>query len=303
VPGLFSRLTGGKKLSLADRHQMLLDAMEMHRDGSTPPEVEEELKRRGASIEDARHVSEESLGRVEAELVRTVPMPASASWPVNYYFVLGVTPRATAEQIHRAYRRKAKMVHPDQHNADFTREAWTRLMTMLSDAQQVLGDPSTRRVYDVIWRDRSRRVAVENRRRGELRGDWETRYRWEVAEMAELEDSIAVLLNEVRSSDQGSPGALADSIDRAVEDYESELLEIRTQTHALPETFRQFGELVRQEMQRKERLVVQLARVRDALVASGGPAPTGALVDADRVLEEVRQAQHQFDIAAARTLI
>jgi hypothetical protein len=304
MPGLFSRLTGGKKLTLSERHQMLVDAMEMHRRGSTPQEVEGELQRRGAPIEEARHITGEALQRVEAELVRTMPMPASAQWPVNYYFILGLTPRATNEQIHRAYRRKAKEVHPDQHNADFTLDSWTRLMSLISDAQQVLGDPNTRRVYDVIWRERSRKMAIENRRRGELRGDWETRYRWEVAEMAELEDSIAVLLDEITAIVPGEgAGGLGDALDRAVEDYEAELLEIRTQTHALPDALRHFGEQVRQEMQRKERLVNQLRKLRPALPEPGEPAPALALADAVRVLDEVRQKQHDFDIAATRTLI
>jgi curved DNA-binding protein CbpA len=304
MPGIFSRLTGGKKLTLSERHQMLVDAMEMHRAGSTPPDVETELQRRGASIDESRHIGGEALQRVEAELVRTVPMPASAHWPVNYYFILGVTPRATQEQIHRAYRRKAKEVHPDQHNADFSREAWSRLMSLISDAQHVLSNPDTRRVYDVIWRERSRKTAIENRKRGELRGDWETRYRWEVAEMAELEDSIAVLFEEVRSAAPGSDSAvLTESLDRTLEDYESELLEIRTQTHALPDAFRHFGEQVRQEMQRKERLVHQMRRLAQALPPGGGPPPTAAVADADRVLGEVRQAQHDFDIAAGRTLL
>src|ERR1700737_825348 len=136
MPGIFSRLTGGRKLTLSERHQMLVDAMELHRLGSTPPEGEGELQHRGASIEEARHITGEALQRVEAELVRTVPLPASAHWQVNYYFILGVTPRASNEQIRRAYRSKAKEVHPDQHNADFTRESWSRLMSLISDAQQ-----------------------------------------------------------------------------------------------------------------------------------------------------------------------
>ncbi|MFY9615843.1 MAG: J domain-containing protein [Candidatus Dormiibacterota bacterium] len=304
MPGIFSRLTGGKKLTLAERHQMLVDAMEMHRIGRTPPEVEEELHRRGAQIDEARHITGEALQRVEAELVRTVPMPASAQWPVNYYFILGVTPRATTEQIHRAYRRKAKEVHPDQHHADFTRESWSRLMALISDAQQVLSDPDTRRVYDVIWRERSRKVAVENRKRGDLRGDWETRYRWEVAEMAELEDSLEVLMEEIRVLQPGSDtSALGSSLERALEDYESELLEIRTQTHTLPEAFRQFGEQVRQEMQRKERLVTQLRKLSQVITGGPGAAPADAVAEGERVLLEVRQAQHDFDIAAGKSLI
>jgi len=86
-------------------------------------------------------------------------------------------------------------------------------MALISDAQQVLTEPRTRRVYDVIWRERSRKVAIENRRRGELRGDWETRYRWEVAEMAVTSALIPLLSvywrlrGALRFRGTGAPGA------------------------------------------------------------------------------------------------
>ena len=309
MPGILSRFTGGgKKLSLADRHRMMVKAIEMHDGGATYQDVEAELVRQGASAADAKRISDEAQLKAETELIRRVPLPPSAQWPVNYYFVLGVTPRASTDQIHRAYRRKAKEVHPDRHDTEFTRDAWSRLMALISDAQQVLNDPITRRAYDAVWRERSRRVAAENRRVGELRGDWETRYRWELAELAEREDRMAAVLEQaVRGFPDGaSAEAARQELETALEDYEGEILEIRNQTHALPQAFLQFGGSVRHEMQRKERLLAPMRTLGESLLAAATPDGAAALrpqVDAiHRSLEDVRRAQHEFDIAAARTL-
>src|SRR5215467_9909385 len=227
MPGIFSRLGGGKKLTLAQQHELLLAAIDMHRNGLTPPAVEIALTERGANQEEARRISDEARVKAEAQLLRDVRLPESAYSTANYYFVLGVTPRATTEQIQRAYRRKAKDVHPDQHNTEFSTDVWEKLMTLMGDARQVLTDPDARRTYDLVWLERSHRVAELNRAAGELRGDWETRYRWEIAEMSELEDTISQLLEEIANPpEDASREVLAAALERAIEFYESELLEI-----------------------------------------------------------------------------
>jgi curved DNA-binding protein CbpA len=216
---------------------------------------------------------------------------------------LGVTPRATTEQIRRAYRRKAKEVHPDQHHADFSTEAWDKLMTLISDAERVLTDKDSRRAYDIIWVERSHEVARRNRAEGEHRGDWETRYRWEIAELSELEDTINQLLEEIASPPEGSDReVLGATLERAIEFYESELLEIRSQTHTLPPKYEEFGKVVRTEMQRKDHLVRELQRVKEGLLAPGAPPMAPLLGDAARVLDEVRLGQHEFDIIDFRSL-
>lgn len=63
----------------------------------------------------------------------------------DYYEVLGVPRDATAEQIHRAYRRLALKYHPDKNPGNKEAEEKFKL---ISEAYQVLSDPEKRRIYD-----------------------------------------------------------------------------------------------------------------------------------------------------------
>ncbi|MEA2684244.1 MAG: DnaJ domain [Chloroflexota bacterium] len=310
MPSILSRFGKQPKLSLTDRHKLLTSAMDMHRTMTPPAAIIEELQSRGAPPEDARAISQEAQTKVEQEVVRNVSLPQSAHTEINYYFLLGVTPRASTEQIHRAFRRKAKEVHPDRHSKEFTIDQWQKTMTVVSDANTVLSDALTRRAYDIIWRERSRRIARENRKKGELRGDWETRYRWEIAEMSEVEEALATLLGELKRSLQGGgvpAQPIVRAMEQALEHYEGEMLEIRNQTHLLPQSFAFFGERVRNEMQRKERLVKSLrnlaAWLPEAMTPSGAYAMSGHVDSALQILEEIRQAQHMFELGAARPFI
>lgn len=310
MPGILSRFGRPRKLTMADRMRLLTQAMELHRQITPVAAVIEAMKAGGASPEDARAISAEAQTKVEGEVVRNVSLPRSAHTALNYYFLLGVTPRAGTESIHRAFRRKAKEVHPDRHSKDFTLDQYQALMTVVSDANAVLSDAQMRRAYDILWRERSRRVARENRKKGDLRGDWDTRYRWEIAEMSEVEEALATLLSELKRSLTGGtvpPEPIIRAMEQAVEHYEGEMLEIRTQTHALPASFAHFGERVRNEMQRKERLVKTLnnlaAWLPEARTPSGAYAMAGHVDTAIQVLEEIRHAQHTFELGAARPFI
>src|ERR1700737_1906298 len=306
MPGILSRITGRRALSLADRHRMGGMALQLFRQDKTPSEVKAALEAGGASAAEAGKLTMESLATYEAELVRTVNLPVSAGSDLNYYFLLGVTPRATTERIHRAYRRKAKDVHPDRHDSEFTREYWSRLMALISDAHEVLSDPQRRRVYDVIWRDRSKQVAAEFRRQGEMRGDKVTRYLWSVAELSEIEDEISGLLDEIKTGiKSGLPVTeLGSRLLATIEGYEVRIMEIRTSTHGLAAPFLHFGDSVRMVMQRKERLVPGLLQLggwlADAANFPAGETLQNKIVVAEQMMEEVRAAQHQFDIAALR---
>lgn len=63
---------------------------------------------------------------------------------MNLYEILGVPFDATADQIHQAYRRLARDLHPDRNSSP---EAHQRML-QVNEAYRVLGDPTRRRAYD-----------------------------------------------------------------------------------------------------------------------------------------------------------
>jgi DnaJ-class molecular chaperone len=65
----------------------------------------------------------------------------------DHYKVLGVDPKATADDIKKAYRRLAKQNHPDSTGGDKAKEARFK---EISNAYDVLGDAKKRSHYDAI---------------------------------------------------------------------------------------------------------------------------------------------------------
>ncbi len=64
----------------------------------------------------------------------------------DYYAVLGVSPTASADEIRRAYRQRAREVHPDRHP---DRREWaTRQFQLVTEAYGVLRQAGLRREYD-----------------------------------------------------------------------------------------------------------------------------------------------------------
>jgi curved DNA-binding protein CbpA len=306
VSGIFSRFSrGSKPLTLSQKHQMMLEAVDLFEADRSHEEVVAALVADGASPDEAANVAEQSRARFEDQLLRAVSLPASAHQEVNYYFLLGVTPKASMDRIRRSYRRKAMEIHPDRH-LGFTRDYWSRLMTLIGEAHEVLTDRDRRRAYDILWRARSAEVAAENRHRGDLRGDWETRYRWELAELSELEDDITLLLEEARGV-IATGASIADARGRlssALDHYEAELLELRAQTHGLPQPLLGFGDAVRGEMQRKEHLITGVKQLLEWLPETADPSAPGEaasrIAAVELVMRDVRLGQNQFDLMGVR---
>lgn len=62
--------------------------------------------------------------------------------PRDYYVVLGIAHSATAEEIHAAFRRRSKELHPDISGTD------SEPFLELREAYSVLSHPARRRDYD-----------------------------------------------------------------------------------------------------------------------------------------------------------
>lgn len=72
---------------------------------------------------------------------------------IDYYKVLGVDSNATQAEIKKAYRRLAKIHHPDKNNNS---EESHRRFQEINEANEVLGDPEKRKKYDQYgehWRN------------------------------------------------------------------------------------------------------------------------------------------------------
>jgi DnaJ-class molecular chaperone len=63
----------------------------------------------------------------------------------DYYDILGVTKKATPEEIKKAYRSLAMKYHPDRNQGDKTAEGKFK---EASEAYQVLSDPKKKSSYD-----------------------------------------------------------------------------------------------------------------------------------------------------------
>ena len=65
----------------------------------------------------------------------------------DYYKVLGVSKKASQEEIKKAYRRLAKKYHPDLNAGD---EKIQEKFKEINEAYEVLGDEEKRKQYDTF---------------------------------------------------------------------------------------------------------------------------------------------------------
>src|ERR1700691_6149870 len=63
----------------------------------------------------------------------------------DYYAALGVSRDASADEIKKAYRRLARELHPDVNPDPVTQERFKEI----TQAYEVLSDPSKRQMYDL----------------------------------------------------------------------------------------------------------------------------------------------------------
>jgi hypothetical protein len=264
MSGIAELLKLGRRrpLDFAARHRLMARAVEHHKVGVRENEIEAELLDAGASPTEAREISDRARAQAEAAAVRAISLPRSASLPVNYYFALGVTPRASLDRVRRAYRERAREIHPDRHVGEMSQATWSSLMTMASDAERILTDSDGRRAYDLLWLRRSREVTRGHATRKERRGDWETRLLWYMAELSDLEERLESQLRH--AIELLEHGAAVDpavyDLHSTVDEYEERVLNVRTQSQVAPPAFEDVAYRVRQETQRKDGLVAELRR-------------------------------------------
>lgn len=75
----------------------------------------------------------------------------------DYYSVFDVAPEATGDEIKQAYRRLARLYHPD-----LNKQTEDTRIKRLNEAYAVLGDPVRRTAYDIQRLENMKRDVIVN---------------------------------------------------------------------------------------------------------------------------------------------
>ena len=68
----------------------------------------------------------------------------------DYHAILGVARSASEDEVHRAYLRMARLLHPDVQRDERSELAGSPDIRIVNQAWDVLGDPESRAAYDRV---------------------------------------------------------------------------------------------------------------------------------------------------------
>lgn len=83
------------------------------------------------------------------QLLLLVVLLAPADAGKDYYKILGVSKKATDQQLKKAYRKQAMRWHPDKHSEGKAKEKATEKFQEIAEAFETLSDLEKRRIYDL----------------------------------------------------------------------------------------------------------------------------------------------------------
>src|SRR5258708_39987932 len=101
MPGIFSRFGRGSERSLADRHRMMLLAMDLFEQDNSVDQVEAALKDAGVSRRGGAAGPRHGRNRVERGGLRSTSPATTAHHEVNHYFPRRAAPTAATARTPR----------------------------------------------------------------------------------------------------------------------------------------------------------------------------------------------------------